>query len=191
MPSRFSGCICLILNFPSNCFISMSLAAGGQRSVIPEFLSGGGEMGKRIREFDWSNTPLGDVSTWPQSLRSVASICSNSNFPIAIYWGPDLILIYNDSWSPIPGNKHPWALGRPAREVWPDIWDAIEPQFQKAFSGEPGGSKDALLPMQRHGYTEECYFDFTFTPVSGEDGKVDGIFNAVIETTYRVINERR
>ena len=148
-------------------------------------------MGKRIREFDWSNTPLGDVSTWPQSLRSVASICSNSNFPIAIYWGPDLILIYNDSWSPIPGNKHPWALGRPAREVWPDIWDAIEPQFQKAFSGEPGGSKDALLPMQRHGYTEECYFDFTFTPVSGEDGKVDGIFNAVIETTYRVINERR
>ena len=148
-------------------------------------------MSERIRQFNWSETPLGAVDTWKQSLRSALSICLNSNFPIGIYWGKDLVLLYNDAWSPIPGNKHPWALGRPAKEVWPEIWDAIEPQFEKAFSGEPGGSKDALLLMQRHGYTEECYFDFTFTPVYGEDGNVDGIFNAVIETTYRLINERR
>jgi PAS domain S-box-containing protein len=157
----------------------------------PEFLSGGGEMGALIRGHDWESTPLGNAANWPQSLRSVLSICLNSNFPIAIYWGRDLTLLYNDAWSPIPGNKHPWALGRPAREVWPDIWDAIESQFEKAIAGEPGGSKDALLPMQRHGYTEECYFDFTFTPVYGESGKVEGVFNAVIETTYRVISERR
>lgn len=162
-----------------------------QNVKYPEFLSGGGEMGDRIRNHDWSKTSLGPVKSWPQSLRSALSICLNSNFPIAIYWGKELVLLYNDSWSLIPGNKHPWALGRPAKEVWPDIWDAIEPQFKKAFAGEPGGSKDALLPMQRHGYTEECYFDFTFTPVYGEGGKVEGIFNAVIETTYRVINERR
>ncbi len=158
---------------------------------MPAFLSGSSGMSERIRQFNWSQTPLGAVDGWKQSLRSALSICLNSNFPIGIYWGKDLVLLYNDAWSPIPGNKHPWALGRPAKEVWPEIWDAIEPQFEKAFSGVPGGSKDALLLMQRHGYTEECYFDFTFTPVYGEDGNVDGIFNAVIETTYRIIGERR
>lgn len=163
----------------------------GQETVVPLFLSGGGETGRLIREFDWSLSSLGSVTTWSQSLQSALSICLNSNFPIAIYWGKELTLLYNDAWSPIPGSKHPWALGRPAKEVWPEIWDAIEPQFQKAFDGKPGGSKDALLLMQRHGYTEECYFDFTFTPVYGEGGKVDGVFNAVIETTYRVISERR
>lgn len=150
-----------------------------------------GEMAERVRNFNWTETSLGNIVNWPVTLQSSLSICLNSNFPIALYWGKDLILIYNDAWSSIPGNKHPWALGRPARAVWPDIWSEIEPQFKKAFGGESGGSKDALLPMQRHGYTEECYFDFTFTPVFGAEGKVEGIFNAVIETTYRVINERR
>ncbi|MDJ1502112.1 ATP-binding protein [Xanthocytophaga agilis] len=160
-------------------------------SGVPGFLSGGGQSGQLIREYDWSKTPLGLVQTWPQSLRSALSICLNSNFPIAIYWGKELTLLYNDAWSPIPGIKHPWALGRPAIEVWPEIWQDIEPQFKKAFQGEPGGSKDALLPMQRHGYTEECYFDFTFTPIYGETGKIEGVFNAVSETTYRLISERR
>ncbi|WP_207515791.1 PAS domain-containing protein [Longitalea luteola] len=160
-------------------------------NTIPDYLSGGGEMGRFIREKDWSKTPLGNPIGWPQSLRSTLSICLNSNFPIAIYWGNDLILLYNDAWSPIPGNKHPWALGKPAKEVWPEIWDAIEPQFRKAFSGVPGGSKDAFLPMNRHGYQEECYFNFTFTPIYGEGGKVEGVFNAVIETTKTVLNERQ
>ncbi|NIJ52966.1 ATP-binding protein [Dyadobacter arcticus] len=156
-----------------------------------KFLSGGGKTGELIRSLDWSATPLGPVGSWPQSLRSALSICLNSNFPIAIYWGKGLHLLYNDAWSPIPGNKHPASLGLTAKQVWPEIWEDLAPQFEKAFKGEPGGSKDALLPMQRHGYTEECYFDFTFTPVYGEDGEVEGVFNAVIETTYRVINERR
>jgi PAS domain S-box-containing protein len=168
-------------------FISVS---GSTFQVLP-FLSRPGGMSERVRLFNWAATKLGPLEEWKNSLRSALNICLNSNFPIAIYWGEDLLLIYNDAWSPIPGNKHPWALGRPAKEVWPEIWDSIEPQFAKAFSGIPGGSKDALLPMLRHGYTEECYFDFTFTPVYGEEGKVEGIFNAVIETTYRIIHERR
>lgn len=148
-------------------------------------------MGERIRNCDWNKTGLGSPEHWEQSLKTSVSICLNSNFPIAIYWGEDLTLIYNDAWSPIPGSKHPWALGKPAREVWSEIWDNIEPEFKKAFEGKPGGAKDALLPMQRHGYTEECYFDFTFTPVFGDTTKVAGVFNAVIETTHRVIAERR
>ena len=166
-------------------------SVSGSAIQFPAFLSKPGGMSERIRTFNWADNQLGPVGTWSQSLRSALSISLNSNFPIAIYWGKDLCLLYNDAWSPIPGSKHPWALGRPAKEVWPEIWEEIEPQFAKAFSGDAGGSKDALLPMIRHGYTEECYFDFTFTPIFSEDGKVEGIFNAVIETTYRIIHERR
>ena len=155
-------------------------------------LAGGGDMGRRIRAFDWTSTPLGSVEHWPQSLRSALSICLNSNFPIAIYWGNDLVLLYNDEWSPIPGDKHPWALGRPAREAWPEIWHIIEPLFQRVLStGEATRSRDQLLPMHRRGFTEECYFDYTFSPIRGEEGKVEGVFNAVLETTTRVIGERR
>ncbi|QEH38459.1 Sensor histidine kinase TmoS [Aquisphaera giovannonii] len=156
------------------------------------FLAGGGEMGRRIREFDWSTTPLGPLGGWPRGLRSALSICLNSNFPIAIYWGADLVLLYNDDWSPIPGEKHPWALGRPARQAWPEIWHIIEPLFGRVMAtGEATRSRDQLLPMRRHGFTEECYFDYTFSPIRGEGGQVEGVFNAVLETTTRVIGERR
>ncbi len=157
-----------------------------------DFLAGGGGMGALMRAHDWSNTPFGPPETWPQSLRSAISICLGTSFPIAIYWGPELALLYNDAWSPIPGNKHPWALGRPGREVWPEIWDTIGPLYEKVqTTGEGVWQQDQLLAMHRHGYTEECYFNFTFSPIRGEGGKVEGIFNAVIETTFRVIGERR
>lgn len=145
-----------------------------------------------MRTIDWSTTSLGPVEGWPWSLRSALSICLGSSFPIAIYWGKDLILLYNDAWSPIPGTKHPWALGRAAQEVWPEIWPTIGPLFEQVQqAGEATRSQDELLPMRRHGYTEECYFDYTFTAIRGEDGRVGGIFNAVIETTFRVIHARR
>ncbi len=149
-------------------------------------------MGRRMRDVDWSSTPLGHPSTWPASLRSALSICLGSSFPIALYWGPRLVLLYNDAWSPILGGKHPWALGREAAEVWPEIWDTIGPMFEQVMStGDATYSEDQLLPMHRHGYTEECYFNYTFSPIRGEGQTVDGIFNAVIETTFRVIAERR
>lgn len=156
------------------------------------FLSGGGEAGALMRSLDWSATPFGAPDTWPQSLRSAVSICLGTKYPIAIYWGPDLALLYNDAWSEIPGEKHPWALGRAGKEVWPEIWDAIGPLFDDVQTpGEGVWQEDQLLPMHRHGYTEECYFNFTFSPIRGENGNVEGIFNAVVETTFRVIGERR
>ena len=152
----------------------------------------GGEMGSLIRQKDWTHAPIGNSESWPQSLRSAVSICLGSAFPIAIYWGPELALLYNDAWSPIAGAKHPWAVGQSARAVWPEIWDTIGPLFQHVMTtGEATRSKDQLLAMRRHGYTEECYFDYTFSPVRGESGHVEGIFNAVLETTERVIGERR
>ena len=145
-----------------------------------------------MRAFDWSQTPLGPLSEWPQSLRSAISICTGSRFPMAIYWGRELTLLYNDAWSPIAGDKHPWALGRGAAEVWPEIWETIAPRFQQVLAtGESTYLEDGLLLMHRHGYTEECYFNDSFSAIIGEGGVVDGIFNAVVETTLRVISERR
>jgi len=149
-------------------------------------------MAERMRTFDWSQTPLGPVARWPQSLCSAISICSGSRFPMAIYWGRDLTLLYNDAWSPIAGDKHPWALGRSASEVWPEIWEAIAPRFEQVrATGESTYLEDGLLLMHRHGYTEECYFNYSFSAIVGEGRTVDGIFNAVVETTLRVISERR
>src|SRR3954447_11135032 len=153
---------------------------------------GASEMARRMRAFDWAQTPLGPVENWPQSLRSALSICTESRFPIAIYWGRKLTLLYNDAWSPIAGGKHPWALGRGAAEVWPEIWDTIGPMFDQVLEGgEATYLEDALLLMHRHGYTEECYFNYTFTAIRGERGQAEGIFNAVVETTFRVTSERR
>ncbi|OJH37668.1 ATP-binding protein [Cystobacter ferrugineus] len=157
-----------------------------------DFLAGGGEMGALMRAKDWSKTPFGPVETWSPALRSAVGICLGSRFPIVLYWGPTRALLYNDAWSPVPGQKHPWALGRPGAEVWAEIWDIIGPMFDHVMNtGEATWSDDQLLPLHRFGYTEECYFYYSYSPVRGEGGRVEGIFTAVTETTYRVLAERR
>ena len=149
-------------------------------------------MGALMRAHDWTRTPFGPPQNWPQSLRSALSICLGSSFQVAIYWGPELALLYNDAWSEIPGQKHPWALGRPGREVWPEIWDTIGPLFDRVLrDGEATLSRDQLLAMDRRGFIEECYFDYTFSPIRDEAGSVGGIFNIAVETTFRVLGERR
>lgn len=156
------------------------------------FLQGGGKMGSLIRSADWAETSLGAPGFWPDSLKSALSICLNSGFPIAIYWGETYILLYNDAWSVIPGNKHPWTLGKPGAIAWPEIWAGLEAQFKGVLAnGESIRASDTLLPMNRYGYTEECYFDYTLSPIIDAEGNIGGVFNAVIETSYRVINERR
>nr|WKN37099.1 PAS domain-containing protein [Tunicatimonas sp. TK19036] len=158
----------------------------------PETFTGGGRMGERIREFDWEKSAVGANEHWSPSLKVALNVCLEAYFPIAIYWGESFTLFYNDAWSPISGKKNEWALGKPGKEVWPEIWDEIGTIFQQVLTeGKSVRSKNALLPMHRHGYTEECYFDYSLTPIREEDGKVGGIFNAVVETTYQVIDERR
>lgn len=156
------------------------------------FLTGGGEMGDRIRAHDWTATPLGPPQGWPASLRVALALCLQSSFPTAIYWGPELILLYNDAWSTIPGPRHPGALGRPAREVWADIWDVVEPQLAAVRATRTGFSTiDEFLPMQRHGRPEETYWDYSFTPIIDEQGGVCGVFNQGREVTARVLQSRR
>ena len=149
-------------------------------------------MGERIRAYDWTTTPLGPPENWPQSLRSALSICLHSNFPMAIYWGDGFRLLYNDAWASVLGPRHPQALGHPAHEVWPDIWHVIEPQFRAVMeTGESFATQDQLLPMQRFGRPEETYWDYSFTPIAGEDGKIVGILNQGQERTGRVLGQRR
>ena len=156
------------------------------------FLSGGGEMGQFIRSYPWSETPLGSPTTWPQSLRSALSICLHSSFPTAIYWGPELRLLYNDAWAPIPADRHPLALGRPAADVWADIWDVVGPQFEHVMqTGEGFSVFDQMLPMVRNGLRQETYWNYSFTAIRGEDGSVVGVFNQGNETTHAVMARRQ
>jgi PAS domain S-box-containing protein len=162
------------------------------QETAEQLFTGNSEMAVRMRSQDWSQTLLGQPEQWSQSLRSALSICLNSRFPIAIYWGQDHTLLYNDAWRPIVGDKHPWALGRPAQEVWAEIWDDIGAELAGVLaSGEGTFHKDDLLSMHRFGYTEECFFEYTFNPIRGQDSGVDGVFNIVTETTYRVLSDRR
>ncbi|MDQ2843550.1 MAG: PAS domain-containing protein [Acidobacteriota bacterium] len=174
----------------------MNFSADGAQVVSPasvDFLAGGGEMGALMRSFDWSQSPLGPPEFWPQSLKTSVSICLNSRFPIIIWWGPDLVVLYNDDYIPILGGKHPGrALGRPGREVWEEIWPVVGPLLERVLiQGEANWADDLQLFINRSGYSEECYFRFSYSPIRDETGGIGGIFTPVSETTRKVIAERR
>jgi len=172
----------------------------GQRALQKSLLKisdssvfiGGGQMGALMRTKDWSATPLGPARSWPQSLRTAVSICLDSRFPILVWWGPELIMIYNDAYSQILGAKHPAALGARGEDCWPEIWDTIRPMLSGVLQrGEATWADDLLLLLERNGYPEECYFTFSYSPIRDESGGIGGIFTPVKETTERVIGERR
>lgn len=152
----------------------------------------GSKLASLVETGDWSAGPLGDPQEWPQSLRTAVGICLSSRFPILLWWGPELVMIYNDAYRPMLGQKHPRALGTPGREVWGEIWDVIGPMLEQVLAG--GGatwSVDQLLVLERNGYPEECYFTYSYSPIADESGGVGGVFCAVTETTERVLGERR
>ena len=157
--------------------------------VAEEVLAGGGEMGALMRSLDWSTTPLGSVENWPQSLRTAVSICLASHCPMLIWWGPELVMLYNDAYRPILGmTKHPKAMGQRGRECWPEIWDIIGPMLEGVLTkGEATRSENQLLLLDRNGYLEECYFTFSYSPIRDETSGVGGVFTAVTETTQQEI----
>ncbi|MEW5918091.1 MAG: ATP-binding protein, partial [Gemmatimonadota bacterium] len=157
------------------------------------FLEGGGELGERMRNFDWASTPLGPVEHWPQSLRSAVSILLPSKAQIVLFWGPELITLYNDAYRPVFGAKHPGALGKPGREAWSELWDVgLSDLFRGVLTtGEAFWARDRQFVLERHGFPEETYFDVSYDPVRDESGNVGGVFCIVSETTGRVVGERR
>ena len=157
----------------------------------PDFLQGGGDMGAAMRAFDWSATPLGPPEGWPQTLKTCLRIMLVSRQPMWVWWGPQLIHFYNDAYRVILQQKHPAALGAPARAVWKDIWPQIEGRIDAALRGEASYSEAELLVMNRSGYPEETYYTFSFSPVPGDDGAIGGIVCANSDDTDRVIGARR
>ncbi|HEU4767695.1 MAG TPA: GAF domain-containing sensor histidine kinase, partial [Pyrinomonadaceae bacterium] len=158
------------------------------------FLSGGGEMGARMREFDWNTSPVGPAPDWPQSLKTAVSICVGSRYPIVIWWGrPEYTMFYNDGYIPVLGvTKHPGWLGRSGRECWKEIWSTVGPMLESVFiTGEATWSEDLLLVMERNIPREENYFTFSYSPIRDDDGNIGGIFCACYESTGQVIGARR
>ena len=155
-------------------------------------LAGGGEMGALVRAHDWSRTELGPLETWPQSLLTAVDVCLNSRFPMVVFWGPSLLTLYNDGYRPSFGAKHPRVLGAPAETLWPEAWHLLGPMMRQVVeTGVPTWSEDQFLLMDRNGFPEETYWTFSYSPIRGERGTVDGVFTAVSETTPRVLGERR
>jgi hypothetical protein len=156
-------------------------------------LAGGGEMGASMRALDWSTTPVGPVSDWPQSLRTAVSICLGSGHPIEIWWGPQYVRFYNDAYRPILGSgKHPQFLGRPGQECWFEIWDEIGPMLDGVReTGIATFSENYPLMVTRNDEIEEVYFTFSYGPLRDETGGVGGIFCACRETTAEVLTARR
>ncbi|SHH80381.1 hypothetical protein SAMN04488109_5528 [Chryseolinea serpens] len=156
-----------------------------------QFLSGGGELGECIRSTDWSLTPLGPPSGWPQSLRTTLSIILSSPFPMFLWWGPDLIQFYNDAYRPSLGTngKHPHAVGQRGVECWPEIWTTIGPLIERVMkNGESFYFEDQLIPIYRNGGLEDVYWTFSYSPVRGESGTVEGVLVVCNETTGKVQN---
>jgi signal transduction histidine kinase/DNA-binding response OmpR family regulator len=144
-------------------------------------------------EVDWSATPLGPQDAWPALLRLVVDLCLDSDFPVQVSWGPDLLLLYNEAYIPLLGaEKHPWALGRPASEVGPHLWPASEEHLREVMrTGRAYHSDDQQLIIDRHGYPEEAHFTFSLSAIRDTDGKIVGLFNAITETTQHILYERR
>ena len=158
-----------------------------------DFLSGGGELGERIQLHDWSATPLGPLSDWPQPLRSAVSLCVRSQFPIIIHWGwPDLVVLYNDAFIPMIGSKHPSALGTRLFDSWLELRPTIEGMLQTVLTaGKAALAENLLHVYDRHGYLEERYFTVSFNPIMLDSGEPGGSFTFIHNITDKVIGERR
>jgi signal transduction histidine kinase len=156
------------------------------------FLSGGGEMGARMRELDWAKTPLGVPEHWSRNLKTCVRIVLTSRQPMFVWWGESLVNLYNDAYKSIVGGKHPGALGMPAHLVWHEIWEQIAPRVATCMQLDEGTFDEALLLiMERNGYPEETYYTFSYSPVADDDGRPGGIICANSEDTRRIVGERQ
>ncbi len=151
------------------------------------------EIGRDLNAVDWMSTPLGPVEGWPQSLRTAVNILLASRFSMWMAWGPELTFFCNAAYRrDTLGRKYPWALGRPASEVWAEIWADIGPRIETVLStGEATWDEALMLILERSGYPEETYHTFSYSPLRDEEARVVGMLCVVSEDTDRVIGERR
>ena len=153
--------------------------------------AGGGQTGDLLRAADWSTSPLGVPSNWPQPLKTLLNIVMGSKQPMFVAWGEAGTLLYNDAYAEILAAKHPAAVGQPFLKVWAEIEGDLTPIVAQAYRGEPVHMSDIELHMERKGFREETHFAFSYTPVHDEAGAVAGFFCAYTETAAQVLADRR
>ncbi len=158
---------------------------------FPSFLSGGGEMGRRIREHDWAQSPLGPPASWPAALATLVSVILGSNQSMFICWGPQRITLYNDGYADLLGMKHPAALGRDLLDIWAEIRDELKGLVDQVYRGIPVHMDDIMFMLDRHGYLEESHFAFSYTPIPDGNNQVGGMLCPCRETTEQVLTKRR
>ena len=162
------------------------------RASLESIFVGDSEMARLMREHDWASTPLGPAQDWPEGLKVALRLLLTSRFEMWLGWGPAVHFFYNDAYRPTLGLKHPHSLGMPTRELWPEIWDDIKDRIESVYQrGEATWDRALPLVLQRSGYAEETYHTFSYSPLLGDTGQVEGLFCAVSEETDRVISERR
>lgn len=154
------------------------------------FTFGGGEIGALIRLRDWSDTGLGPISGWPQSLKTTVGILLRSPVPIVLLWGPDGIMIYNDAYSVFAGGRHPLLFASKVREGWPEVADFNDNVMKVGLSGGTLSYRDQELTLHRKGFPEQVWMNLDYSPVLGEDGRPAGVLAIVVETTQRILTER-
>ena len=170
----------------------MNSDATSTTGALDDVFLGDSEMARRMRAHDWAATPLGPVSGWARSLKVALGVLLTSRFEMWLGWGEDIHFFYNDAYRPTLGAKHPQSLGRPVRLVYPEIWDDVKGRMRSVYdAGASTWDRALLLLLNRRGFLEETYHTFSYSPLRGDSGRVEGIFCAVTEETERVIGERR
>ncbi len=158
------------------------------------FLDGGGELGALMRAKDWSTTPLGRAESWPHELRMVVRLLLDTRQPMFVFWGPALACLYNDAYRALIGtDRHPSALGQPAREVWAEIWDTIGPQIEQVISGGAAiWQENQLMPITRGGRREDVYWTYGYSAIAQEGAPtgIGGVLVICTETTSHILAER-
>ncbi len=151
-----------------------------------------GDLRREYAQVNWGASALGPIADWSPTLRHAVDLMLGSRFPVALLWGPELVLVYNAAYVEMIGAKHPDALGRPAAEVFPEAWSIVGPMLHRVLAGDGADlTTETMLPMRRRGYLEHCWFTFSYSPVCGPDGEVEGILDIATETTAQVVLGRR
>ena len=143
-------------------------------------------MAERIRAHGWAATPLGSIEHWPQSLKTALDVVLSCGHAMQLAWGPERIVLYNDGYAPMLGDRHPGALGLPLREAWPEGWETIEPLVERVFAGETLRLQDVPLTVTRHGAPEETWWSSSYSPVRDEAGAVAGLLAVTLDATPKV-----
>jgi hypothetical protein len=147
---------------------------------------------RAYEQVDWAATPLGSPGTWSPALCNAVDLALHTRFPVTLFWGPEFVLVYNEAYAGLIADKHPAALGAPAADVFPEAWARIGPMMQSVRAGK-GATwvEDERMPLWRNGRLEECFFTFSYSPVRGADGAIEGVMDIATETTRQVVDRRR